>query len=108
MWSFASLAGAAIMYSAVFLFRETDDMHVRPITFTALIFTELITLALTVHTWHWTMVAAHILSAVIYLSTLFAVGGWFGKCDWLRSCYKSDHLLKAHSRIHWNSCGRRS
>lgn len=67
------------MCSAKFLLRVNDDPDVMTVTFTALIFTELVTLALTVHKWHWTMMAAQVLSVVTYLSTLFAVSDWFGK-----------------------------
>lgn len=47
------------MYGALFAF-DSDLIHVVAISFTALIITELIMVALTVHTWHWAMLIAQV------------------------------------------------
>ena len=66
------------MYGAMFLF-ESDIIHIVSITFTALIFTELITLALTIHTWHWTMMVAELFSIAVYVLSLLFMHNWFGE-----------------------------
>ena len=47
--------GGIIMYGSLLLF-EDDFIHVVSITFTSLILTELIMVAITIHTWHWLMI----------------------------------------------------
>lgn len=56
----AQLLGAIIMYGALYAF-DSDFIHIVSITFTALIITELIMVAMTVHTWHWAMLVAQVL-----------------------------------------------
>ncbi|KFD56527.1 hypothetical protein M513_02631, partial [Trichuris suis] len=72
IWFLISMyQGAVIMYGGIFLF-ESDFIHIVSISFTSLVITELIMVALTIHTWHWSMVAAECLSVTIYvLSLLF-------------------------------------
>ncbi|CDW58161.1 phospholipid transporting ATPase [Trichuris trichiura] len=72
IWFLISMyQGAVIMYGGIFLF-ESDFIHIVSISFTSLVITELIMVALTIHTWHWSMVAAEFLSVCIYvLSLLF-------------------------------------
>uniref|UniRef100_A0A5S6QEL8 Phospholipid-transporting ATPase n=1 Tax=Trichuris muris TaxID=70415 RepID=A0A5S6QEL8_TRIMR len=72
IWFLISMyQGAVIMYGGIFLF-ESDFIHIVSISFTSLVITELIMVALTIHTWHWSMVAAEGLSLSIYvLSLLF-------------------------------------
>ena len=57
------------MYGAMLLFLD-EFIHVVAITFTAVILTELLMLALTVRTWHWMMVVAELVSLSAYLLTL--------------------------------------
>ena len=54
------------MFGALLLFRD-EFIHVVSISFTALILTELIMVALTIRTWHWLMVLAEFLSLAIYI-----------------------------------------
>lgn len=72
--------GAAIMYLALVLF-DSDFIHIESITFTALILTELIMVALTVHRWHWAMIVAELFSVICYAGSLFVLSGLFGKSD---------------------------
>ncbi|KAK5965888.1 hypothetical protein GCK32_005148 [Trichostrongylus colubriformis] len=58
IWVMISLyQGAVIMYGALLVF-DADFIHVVSISFSALIVTELIMVAMTVHTWHWAMLVA--------------------------------------------------
>ena len=57
------------MYGAMLLFLD-EFIHVVAITFTAVILTELLMLALTVRTWHWMMLVAELVSLSAYLMTL--------------------------------------
>jgi len=57
------------MYGALILFEE-EFIHVVAISFTALILTELLMVALTVRTWHWIMIVAELFSLGIYIASL--------------------------------------
>nr|XP_054762202.1 probable phospholipid-transporting ATPase IIB [Lytechinus pictus] len=70
--------GGIIMYGALWLF-EGEFLHIISITFTSLIITELLMVALTIRTWHWTMVIAEILSIVIYIASMFIFTGYFDR-----------------------------
>lgn len=48
---FSLVTGGVIMYGALILF-EDEFIHIVAISFTALILTELIMVALTIRTWH--------------------------------------------------------
>ena len=70
IWVLISIyQGGVIMYGAMLLFHD-EFIHVVAITYTALILTELLMLALTVRTWHWMMVVAELISLSSYLLTL--------------------------------------
>lgn len=47
------------MYGALVAF-DSDLIHIVSISFSALIVTELIMVAMTVHTWHWAMGVAQV------------------------------------------------
>jgi len=67
VWLLVSIyQGGIIMFGALFLF-EDDFIHIVSISFTTLILTELIMVALSVHTWHWLMLFAEFLSLLIYV-----------------------------------------
>ena len=66
------------MFGALLLFRD-EFIHVVSISFTALILTELIMVALTIRTWHWLMVLAEFLSLAIYILSLIILKDFFGK-----------------------------
>eukprot|EP00127_Corallochytrium_limacisporum_P006178 Clim_evm17s220 gene=Clim_evmTU17s220 len=68
--------GSAIMLGALFLF-ESEMLHIVSITFTSLILTELIVVALRVHRWHWTMILAELLSLVIYMISIVFLPTYF-------------------------------
>jgi phospholipid-translocating ATPase len=70
IWVLISIyQGGVIMYGAMLLFLD-EFIHVVAITFTAVILTELLMLALTVRTWHWMMLVAELVSLSAYLMTL--------------------------------------
>lgn len=73
-------AGAIIMYGALVFF-EDEFIHIVAISFTALILTELLMVALTIRTWHWFMLAAELLSLAIYIASLFILKESFGKLE---------------------------
>ena len=66
------------MFGALLLFRD-EFIHVVSISFTALILTELIMVALTIRTWHWLMVLAEFLSLAIYILSLIILKDFFGR-----------------------------
>jgi len=74
----AAYTGGIIMYLALFLF-EADFIHIVSITFTALILTELLMVALTVRTWHYIMVLSELLSFGFYIASLFIFKSYFGE-----------------------------
>uniref|UniRef100_A0A5F9C8D9 Phospholipid-transporting ATPase n=1 Tax=Oryctolagus cuniculus TaxID=9986 RepID=A0A5F9C8D9_RABIT len=79
IWVLISIyQGAILMYGALVLF-ESEFVHVVAISFTALILTELLMVALTVRTWHWLMVVAELLSLGCYVASLAFLNEYFGK-----------------------------
>ena len=66
------------MFGGLLLF-DQDFIHVVSITFTALILTELLMVALTIRTWHWLMLLAEVISLALYIGTLIGLRGYFGK-----------------------------
>lgn len=66
------------MYGALILF-EDEFIHIVAISFSALILTELIMVALTIRTWHRLMVLAEIFSLILYLISLAVLHEIFGE-----------------------------
>ena len=54
------------MYGALMVF-DSDFIHIVSISFSALIVTELIMVAMTVHTWHWAMLFAQAISYFMFM-----------------------------------------
>ncbi|XP_064228060.1 probable phospholipid-transporting ATPase IIB isoform X5 [Aotus nancymaae] len=78
IWVLISIyQGAILMYGALVLF-ESEFVHVVAISFTALVLTELLMVALTIRTWHWLMVVAEFLSLGCYVSSLTFLNEYFG------------------------------
>ncbi|XP_037913734.1 probable phospholipid-transporting ATPase IIA isoform X2 [Hermetia illucens] len=79
VWVLISIyQGGVIMYGALILF-EDEFIHIVAISFSALILTELIMVALTIRTWHRLMVLAEIFSLMLYLISLAVLHEYF---DW--------------------------
>ncbi|KAL1115479.1 hypothetical protein AAG570_007509, partial [Ranatra chinensis] len=77
IWVLISIyQGGVIMYGALVLF-EDEFIHIVAISFTALILTELIMVALTVRTWHYIMVLAELLSLTLYVLSLVILRDYF-------------------------------
>lgn len=74
----STLPGGILMYGALLLF-ESEFVHVVAISFTALILTELLMVALTIRTWHWLMVVAEFLSLGCYVASLAFLNEYFGE-----------------------------
>lgn len=68
------------MYGGLVLF-ESEFVHVVAISFTALVLTELLMVALTVRTWHRLMVLAELLSLGCYVASLAFLNEYFGECS---------------------------
>lgn len=78
------LAGSIIMYGALLLF-ESEFVHIVAISFTSLILTELLMVALTIQTWHWLMIVAELLSLSCYIASLVFLHEFIGKVKCLFS-----------------------
>ncbi|XP_075225291.1 putative phospholipid-transporting ATPase IIB isoform X2 [Lycorma delicatula] len=77
MWVLISIyQGGVIMYGALVLF-EDEFIHIVAISFTALILTELIMVALTVRTWHYIIVLAEVISLGLYMLSLLLMKDTF-------------------------------
>ncbi|KAG8192507.1 hypothetical protein JTE90_018029 [Oedothorax gibbosus] len=77
IWVIISIyQGGIIMYGALLLYKA-EFIHIVAISFTALIFTELLMVALTIRTWHWLMVLAELFSLIIYLLSLVFMKQFF-------------------------------
>ena len=66
------------MYGAIWLF-EDEFIHIVSISFSALIVTELLMVALTIRTWHYLMAAAEIASFAIYIISMAILKDVFGE-----------------------------
>ncbi|NXN18076.1 ATP9B ATPase, partial [Indicator maculatus] len=81
IWVLISIyQGGILMYGALLLF-ESEFVHVVAISFTALILTELLMVALTIRTWHWLMVVAEFLSLGCYVASLAFLNEYFGEAE---------------------------
>ncbi|XP_060987095.1 probable phospholipid-transporting ATPase IIB isoform X4 [Dama dama] len=77
VWVLVSIyQGGILMFGALVLF-ESEFVHVVAISFTALVLTELLMVALTVRTWHWLMVVAELLSLGCYVASLAFLNEYF-------------------------------
>ncbi|XP_059049095.1 probable phospholipid-transporting ATPase IIB [Achroia grisella] len=83
IWTGISIyQGGVIMYGALVLF-EDQLIHIVEISYTALILTELIMVALTIVTWHRLMAAAELVSLLMYTATLLIFTSYFD-ADFIR------------------------
>ncbi|CAH8613520.1 unnamed protein product [Heterobilharzia americana] len=77
IWQLISVyQGSVIMYGALLLF-EDEFIHVVAITFTALLLTELLMVAITIRTWHLLMILAEVISLAIYIVALIVMKAYF-------------------------------
>ncbi|XP_044158831.1 probable phospholipid-transporting ATPase IIB isoform X2 [Bufo gargarizans] len=77
IWVLISIyQGGILMYGALLLF-ESEFVHVVAISFTALILTELLMVALTIRTWHWLMIVAEFFSLGCYMASLAFLNEYF-------------------------------
>lgn len=70
-------SGSIIMYGALLLF-ESEFLHIVAISFTSLILTELLMVALTIQTWHWLMIVGELLSLACYVASLVFLHEFIG------------------------------
>lgn len=68
------------MILAIWLF-EKEFLHIVSITFTALVFNELLMVALEIITWHRLMVYSEIVTIMIYISSTLFLKNEFGLFD---------------------------
>ncbi|XP_058801289.1 probable phospholipid-transporting ATPase IIB isoform X2 [Phymastichus coffea] len=77
MWVLISIyQGGVIMYGALIMF-EDEFIHIVAISFSALVLTELIMVALTIRTWHHLMVIAEVFSLALYMLSLVVLKDYF-------------------------------
>jgi phospholipid-translocating ATPase len=66
------------MILSILLF-EDEFIHIVAISFSALIFNELLMVALEINTWHKIMIIAEIATIVIYIGSMWLLPTYFGK-----------------------------
>ena len=85
--------GSIIMYGALLLF-ESEFVHIVAISFTSLILTELLMVALTIQTWHWLMIVGELLSLACYVASLVFLHEFIG--EWAQKhMYINSYLASA-------------
>ncbi|XP_027518551.1 probable phospholipid-transporting ATPase IIB isoform X2 [Corapipo altera] len=103
IWVLISIyQGGILMYGALLLF-ESEFVHVVAISFTALILTELLMVALTIRTWHWLMVVAEFLSLGCYVASLAFLNEYFARLQMRgtsKSRYRFSHLSPDFQELH--------
>ncbi|XP_054549958.1 probable phospholipid-transporting ATPase IIB isoform X5 [Talpa occidentalis] len=77
IWVLISIYQGGILMCGALLLFEAEFVHVVAISFTALVLTELLMVALTVRTWHWLMVVAEGLSLGCYVASLAFLNEYF-------------------------------
>jgi len=76
-WVFKAIyQGSVIMLLAIWLF-EKSFVNIVAITFTSLVLTELLMVALEVHTWHRMMIYAEIFTVVMYFASMVILRTYF-------------------------------
>jgi phospholipid-translocating ATPase len=65
------------MLMSLFLF-ESNLINIVTITFTALIFTELLNVAFEIHRWNKIMVLSELLTLAVYFGSMLLLRGYFG------------------------------
>jgi phospholipid-translocating ATPase len=77
MWVFISIyQGGMIMLLSVLLF-DASLYSIVSITYTTLIFAQLLNVAFEIRRWHWAMIVSEIVSLVIYIASLFILRTYF-------------------------------
>ncbi|KRT85253.1 hydrolase [Oryctes borbonicus] len=77
IWVLISIyQGGVIMYGALLLF-EDEFIHIVAISFSSLILTELIMVALNIRTWHRLMILAEVFSFALYVLSLVVLHDYF-------------------------------
>lgn len=66
------------MYGALLLF-DDEFIHIVAISFSALILTELLMVALTARKWHLLMIVSELVSLALYIASLALFHEFFGK-----------------------------
>jgi phospholipid-translocating ATPase len=69
--------GSAIIVTGVLLFPENNFTNIVSITFTALIFTELLNVMTEIDRFHWAMGISQVITGIIYLLSMFALKNYF-------------------------------
>jgi phospholipid-translocating ATPase len=69
--------GAAIIILALVLFPENNFINIVSITFTALIFTELLNVMTEIDKFHWAMGVSTVVTGMIYLTSMFTLKSYF-------------------------------
>ena len=77
IWLFQSVYQGGIIMILVLMLFEAKFLNIVAITFSALIASELLNVALEIHTWHRLMVAAEIGSVLVYIASLFLLPEYF-------------------------------
>ncbi|XP_054711579.1 probable phospholipid-transporting ATPase IIA isoform X2 [Uloborus diversus] len=77
IWVIISVYQGGIIMGGALLLYQAEFIHIVSISFTALILTELLMVALTIRTWHWFMIVAEFFSLTIYLLSLLFMRQYF-------------------------------
>jgi len=87
LWLLISIyQGGIIMFGALLLF-EDDFIHIVSISFTSLILTELLMVALTIRTWHWLMAVAEVCSLCVYIASVIILRKHFDEIFFTSSAF---------------------
>lgn len=79
IWLFQSVYQGGVIMILVLLLFEARFLNIVSITFTALVASELLNVALEIHKWHTLMVLAEVGSVLVYVASLFFLPSYFGQ-----------------------------
>lgn len=92
IWLFQSVYQGGVIMILVLLLFEARFLNIVSITFTALVASELLNVALEIHKWHTLMVLAEVGSVLVYVASLFFLPSYFG------------HHTQTHSPLTATAC----
>eukprot|EP00916_Digyalum_oweni_P009454 GHVL01015917.1.p1 GENE.GHVL01015917.1~~GHVL01015917.1.p1 ORF type:complete len:1033 (-),score=154.26 GHVL01015917.1:374-3472(-) len=77
-WVFISIyQGSVVVIGTTLLFGDSSFLNIKSVAFTSLIMSELLNVSSEVHTWHPLMIAAEMMTVMLYIYSMFILRNYF-------------------------------
>ena len=77
VWVFVSVYQGCLIQGLSQVLTEVDGPRMVAVSYTVLVFNELLMVAIEITTWHWVMVVAIVGTAVVFVGSVPFLGGYF-------------------------------